>query len=50
MEKARELLEKTDMTVNKISVAVGYSSTRSFFAAFKSTYGMTPSQYRKNNS
>lgn len=50
MEKARELLEKTDMTVNKISVAVGYSSTRSFFSAFKSTYGMTPSQYRKNNS
>lgn len=48
METARELLEKTDMTVNKISAAVGYSSTRSFFAAFKETYGTTPSQYRKS--
>ena len=48
MEKARELLDKTDMTVNKISAAIGYSSTRSFFSAFKMAYGVTPSQYRKN--
>lgn len=50
MEKARELLEKTDMTVNKISSAIGYSSTRSFFSAFKTAYGMTPSQYRKSTA
>lgn len=50
MEKARELLEKTDMTVNKISAAIGYSSTRSFFSAFKTAYGMTPSQYKKKGT
>ena len=48
MEKARELLEKTDMTVSEISAAIGYSSTRSFFSAFKTAFGVTPSQYRNS--
>ena len=48
MKKAQELLYTTDMPVNKISVAIGYSSTRSFFLAFKRNFGMTPGQYRKS--
>ena len=47
MTRAKELLETTDMKVNAISSAVGYSVTRSFFGAFKKTYGMTPNEYRK---
>jgi len=46
MEKARELLRTTDMTVNKISVAIGYSSTKNFFSAFKKQFGMTPKEYK----
>ena len=48
MKKAKELLEGTEMTVNAISSAVGYSVTRSFFSAFKKEFGMTPGEYRRS--
>jgi AraC-like DNA-binding protein len=41
------MLESTDMSINKISEAVGYSGTRSFFSAFKNKYGITPMNYRR---
>jgi len=47
MKKAQELLSDTDMSANSISSAVGYSSTRNFFLAFKKYFGMTPGEYRE---
>ena len=50
MNKAAELLCKTDMTVNAIAAAVGYSVTRGFFTSFKKRFGMTPNEYRTEKS
>ena len=50
MNKAAELLCKTDMTVNAIAAAVGYSVTRGFFTSFKKRFGMTPNEYRAEKS
>ena len=50
MKKAAELLEKTDLSVNEIASATGYSVTRSFYASFYKTFGKTPSEYRKEKT
>lgn len=44
--KAKELLLNTDMSIDDISLAVGYVNTSSFRRKFKQTTGMTPSQLR----
>lgn len=44
--KAKELLLTTDMSVDNISVSVGYVSTSSFRRKFKQDTGVTPSQFR----
>lgn len=46
MEKAAELIKTTNMSVEAIGAKVGYDVSRSFFRAFKSYYGVTPSQYK----
>lgn len=46
LEKAKELLLTTDMSVDNISVSVGYVSTSSFRRKFKQDTGVTPSQFR----
>ncbi len=46
MEKAKELLHNTDMTIDNISIAVGYLNTSSFRRKFKQETALTPSQYR----
>jgi len=45
-EKAKELLKTTDMSIDEISIAVGYLNTSSFRRKFKQETGLTPSQYR----
>lgn len=45
-EKAKELLTTTDMSIDEISVAVGYLNPSSFRRKFKQETGITPSQYR----
>jgi len=47
LDKAKELLEGTNLTVGEISREVGYYSERYFYSAFKKGTGVTPSQYRK---
>lgn len=42
MEKARELLQKGDMSINEVAAMVGYASTSYFIANFKKYYGETP--------
>ena len=46
LEKAKELLLTTDMSVDNISVSVGYVSTSSFRRKFKQDMGVTPSEFR----
>lgn len=48
MEEARKLLEKTDMRIMEISAKVGYENEKHFMKIFKASYGVSPSEYRKN--
>lgn len=46
IEKAMELLSKTDMTVTEVSKECGYSSYNYFVRQFKMSIGVSPSEYR----
>ncbi|MBR2283584.1 MAG: substrate-binding domain-containing protein [Ruminococcus sp.] len=46
IDKAKELLANTDMTVTEISKECGYSSYNYFVRQFKSSEGVSPSEYR----
>jgi len=47
LEKARELLEESDDTVQQISDKVGFESYNGLSVAFKSAFRLSPTQYRK---
>lgn len=49
LEKAKELLMTTDMSIDDISIAVGYYNTSSFRRKFKQKTGLSPSQFRNNH-
>jgi AraC-like DNA-binding protein len=46
VEKAKQLLKETRMTVTDISMEVGYNSLSKFIAMFKKIEGLLPSDYR----
>jgi AraC-like DNA-binding protein len=46
MEKAKCLLETTDLSVKAIAISVGYRADGSFGSAFRKHVGVTPSSYR----
>ncbi|MBN2533424.1 MAG: response regulator transcription factor [Spirochaetales bacterium] len=46
MEKAKELLDNSDLTVNEIAYKTGYQNTESFVRIFKKLQECTPSEYR----
>ena len=48
MERARQLLGATKLSVNEIALAVGYNSSNTFCRAFKRIHATTPLVYRKN--
>lgn len=48
MDIAKQLLSKPDATLNTVSAAVGYSDPFHFSKSFKQTFGISPSEYRKN--
>jgi YesN/AraC family two-component response regulator len=48
MEKACELLQRTDMKIYQICELVGYIDSKYFAKVFQKTYGMTPNEYRQN--
>ena len=50
MEKARDLLVSTGANTHTISEKVGILNSTYFFTLFKKTYGMTPTQYRKQRN
>ena len=47
--KAKEMLKKTNMSIDKIVDAVGWQSSRRFREAFKRQEGMSPNEYRRKN-
>lgn len=49
IEHAKEMLRDTNLTIGEISINLGYSSNIYFCSAFKSKFGTTPTQYRKNH-
>lgn len=46
MEKAKELLAGTDMSIQDIGTSVGYYDASSFIRRFKQHMGITPAKYR----
>ncbi|MDI3311556.1 MAG: AraC family transcriptional regulator [Thermoanaerobacterium sp.] len=46
MEKAKELLETSDLNISDILERIGWYNTKYFFSVFKKTYGITPMEYR----
>lgn len=49
MEKAKELLVKTNMKISDICQAVGYSNVSYFCKSFQEDFGTTPDKYRQNH-
>lgn len=50
MEKAKNLLLTSNMTLKDIAEQVGYVNVSSFIRRFKQVTGMTPGEYKKNNN
>ncbi len=47
MEKAKELLSRTDKSMKEICVEVGYSDPNYFSRSFKKNVGVTPTEYKE---
>lgn len=47
LQKAEELLRKTELSITDIAYEVGYTSPDYFSTVFKSKYNCSPSQYRR---
>ncbi len=47
MAKAKELIQEKKYSMLEVSLAVGYSNGGKFARAFRETFGMLPTQYRK---
>jgi YesN/AraC family two-component response regulator len=47
MDKARQLLTSTTMSVNEIAEKVGYTNPTYFYRVFKKTNGVTPIEFRR---
>lgn len=49
MEKARQLLEQTDQSIESITQQVGYPTHHYFTKRFKQRFGVTPKEYRQKH-
>jgi two-component system, response regulator YesN len=47
-EKAKELLETTDLTAMDVSLKIGFANANYFYTAFKKYYGVSPNQFRNS--
>lgn len=48
MDRAKTLLETTDLSINEISGTVGYSSSNTFCRAFKRLHGISATAYKRS--
>ena len=46
IKKAKEMLQKTSLSIKEISFKLGYTSSEHFFSLFKKNVGMTPTEFR----
>ena len=46
LEKAKDMLKNTELSIDEISIKIGYLNPSSFRRKFKQTMNVTPSQYR----
>ncbi len=49
LEKAKQLLLNTDMTITDITLEVGFESVNYFSRLFKKTFGTSPTEFREIN-
>lgn len=49
LDKSTKLLKNTDMTVTEIAHTVGFNGSSYYAEAFHKWYGISPSEYRKND-
>jgi YesN/AraC family two-component response regulator len=49
LQHSQTLLLKTDKKINDIAEEIGYTDHRYFRSLFKKEFGLTPSEYRRNN-
>ncbi|HUC94261.1 MAG TPA: response regulator [Paenibacillus sp.] len=49
LKKAVEMLENRDMKVYEIAAEIGYKDEKYFYRVFKTKFGVTPDEYRKQN-
>ncbi len=47
VERAKEILEETDLKVNEIAPLIGYADEKYFSRVFKQYVGVSPGSYRK---
>lgn len=50
MNRSCQLLQNTDLSITEISFSVGYTDPLQFSTAFKHTFQMSPSDYRKTQT
>ncbi|NEX77144.1 D-xylose utilization transcriptional activator XylR [Aeromonas rivipollensis] len=50
LEKARNLLVSTSLSINDVSQACGYPSLQYFYSVFKKEYEETPKEHRERNN
>src|ERR1700743_2523984 len=50
LEKAKELLEETDDTIDQIASKVGFDTYNGFSTAFKKAFSIAPTVYRNRQS
>jgi transcriptional regulator GlxA family with amidase domain len=48
LQKAKELIETTDLSIKQIMVEVGLKDKSNFALDFKKTYGRSPVKYRRD--
>ena len=48
MERARELIVNSGLSLTQIALSVGYSNYQHFSASFKRAHGLSPNQLRRN--
>ena len=49
LEKSRQLLAETDLSIKEITAEVGYNDQNYFSRIFKTKFGLSPKEYRKIN-
>nr|WP_286672589.1 helix-turn-helix transcriptional regulator [Cohnella hashimotonis] len=50
MDKAKEILSRTDLKIQEVGQLVGYANVSTFIRVFKKQTGTTPGDYKKLNA